>query len=198
MATVGFFKRIAVTIFLFGSINALYCQGTQNKDVFHFGIESQSNLDYGSKSFFTQIVLFPERKFSLNYSVGIGTTSENKLFMHFPLGAFFGGYLLVYSNGDNNDFFTALFILSIVVPESVSYNININEKLKVSPYVSFNSTDFYLRSDGEEKLKPTFGVGGKVTYSINKTLGCSFFAGSKLASASGWGVNAGASVAFRY
>lgn len=156
------------------------------------------NKEVNARTATAQLIMFPENKFSLLYSVGIGVTQENKFFAHFPLGCFFAGYLFGYSDGENNDLLTSLAILSVVIPEGICYNLNIGNQLRVSPYINFNSVEYYRVVGGDEKIKPSCELGSKISYFSKNNIGCSFFLGSKLLSASGLSVHAGASVFFCY
>ncbi len=162
------------------------------------GYDSYMNVDMSLWSGSIQYVLNPEDRWSWHYSVGFGATDNRKFYGHFPLGAFIGIYFLANSDGGANELLTTLAILSFIAPEGVSYNIKLNEKTKVSPYINFNSIEFYNNEKDEERIIPSFGVGTQVSYLVNPNFGISFGLGTKIVAAEGWGIQTGICVYYQY
>lgn len=162
------------------------------------GYDSYMNADMSLRSGSIQYVLNPEDRWSWYYSIGFGSTNNRKFYGHFPLGAFLGVYFLANSDGGSNELLTTLAVLSFIAPEGVSYNIKLNEKMKVSPFINFNSIEFYTNDKDEERIMPSFGVGTRVSYSFNPNFGVSFGLGAKIISAEGWGIQTGVCLYYQY
>jgi hypothetical protein len=189
---------------LFFGLTLLFLQATvgfsqsQPNQRICLGYDSYLNPNMSLKSGTLQYVLFPEDRWSLHYSLGFGATNNDKFYAHYPMGAFWGIYLLAFSDGGADELLTTLAVISFIIPEGVSYNININEKMKVSPYVNFNSMEFYYDKQDNEKIKPSFGLGSRVSYAFNPNFGVSFGLGAKIIAAEGWGIQTGVSLYYQY
>ncbi len=168
------------------------------KHRFGFGYDSYVNADLSLKSGYVHYVLNPEDRWSWHYSVSFGTTQNGKFYGHFPLGAFIGIYFLANSDGGSNELLTTLAVLSFIAPEGVSYNIPLNDKMKVSPYLNFNSIEFYHNDKDEERVMPSFGFGTRVSYLIHPNFGVSFGLGTKIIAAEGWGIQTGVGLFYQY
>lgn len=186
-----------IAIFSLVKVNSCFGQKSNNQQI-NLGFDSYLNPSLSLKSMNLQLVLFAEERWSIHYSLGFGVTNKQKFYAHYPMGAFWGIYLLANSNGGDNELITSLAVLSFLIPEGVSYNIKINNKLKASPYLNFNSMEYYTNQFGEEKIKPSLGIGSRISYSILPHLGCSFWLGGKILAAEGWGIQSGASIFYQY
>ncbi len=168
--------------------------------------ESQLNLGFDSflqselnfKSINAQLVIFPESKFSLLYSLGFGVTDHQKFYAHFPLGGFWGFYLMTLTDGMNLDFLTTLAVISLFIPEGVCYNIDVNEKMKVSPYINFNSNEMYFSQLDKLMLKPSLSLGSKFSYKLSSRFGTTFSIGGKILSANGFGIHSNVSMFYQF
>lgn len=175
------------------------CFSQRNKTQrIYLGYDSWVSPNKSLKSGNLQLTLFPEDKWSLNYSIGFGVSNNDNFYAHYPMGAFWGIYLLANSSGGSSDLLATLAVISFLIPEGVSYNIKVNDKLNVSPYLNFNSMEFYYNDLNEEKIKPSLGLGARISYSMNKHFGCSFGLGGKIISAEGWGIQSGVSLYYQY
>ncbi len=168
-------------------------QDKYSKQQINFGIDGCFLQEVTLKSVNLQLTLFPEEKFSFHYSIGFGT-ANNMFYAHYPLTGFWGAYLLGSLNSSDADFVTTIAVLSLIIPESVSYNIKIDDKMKISPYVSFNSHEFYYDDKQEAKLKASIGFGSRVSYKITSRFGFTFSTGVKFLYAEGMGLHTTGSI----
>ncbi len=167
------------------------------KQQINFGLDGCFLQEVTLKSVNLQWTMFPEEKFSFHYSIGFGT-ANNSFYAHYPLTGFWGAVLLARTNSSDADFVTSVAVLSLIIPESISYNIKIDEKMKISPYILFNSHEFYFDDNQEEKLKASIGFGTRVSYKITPYFGFTFSTGAKFLYAEGFGIHTTGSIFYQY
>ena len=120
----------------------------------------------------TNFTIFINEQWGLEYDFSIGATSDHKFYVHSPLGATAGIWLLTNIGEGGGDFFGILGILLIMLPEVISYSISMPEnsalKFKISP-LGFD----YLKKNGKEEIH--FSAVASIKYKINIS-GNTFFA----------------------
>ncbi|MFO7867693.1 MAG: hypothetical protein R6U95_00160 [Bacteroidales bacterium] len=113
----------------------------------------------------------------LNYSLRMGGSEENGFTLQAPLGILGGGFLFIGSLDEDNNNWGALAILSVIIPEGVSYNILIDYNSRFSPYINLLSMEFtknYIQPFYEigftfkeyvgEKMYAELNIGAKTIY----------------------------------
>lgn len=189
-------RQFLLAIFVLG-LNTSFIKAQNLTNQINIGYDVCMFQDFNFKSINLQYTLFPEKDFSLHYSLGFGT-SNNMFYAHYPLTSFWGVYLLGSIDNVDSDALTAIAILSVAIPESISYNIELNNKMTISPYVLFNSHEFYYNENKEEELRPSVGFGSRFSYKFTSNIGFTFTTGAKLLFDEGPGIHTSGSIYFRY
>lgn len=166
----GVFLLLLLSVFATNSIfaqdhieaNSLW----KNKAVVSASIQYQNlpdnwNITYygGSAEFFI------DRRLGLSGSLYYGKGSNNKDYIHFPLGgfiAFFIGFfldqLLDIIEKDTDDYLQEYGVL--LITENIHYNIPVSKKILISPYISLFGADGNIVKSGQE------GEGGLLSYGV--------------------------------
>lgn len=135
---------------------------------------------------------------NLRYSLGFGVNQNNKLYLHSPLTLPLGTILFFSGLGDNTNIISTLGIILIVIPEGVSFDIPVTDKLEISPFIDVNAGEFFLKTNNEFDFSLSGDAGASVQYSITDHFyGCSYISAGYMQS-HGISINGGFGVGFRF
>lgn len=136
-------------------------------------------------------------RFNLRYSLGFGILDNNKFYMHMPGLAPVGILALIY--GGDDEFFRYIGVILILLPEGISYDIPLNDKWELSPFININSAETYaygVNNYFRYKFSADGGIAAR--YYFNKKLYSQFYTSAKIIETRGWGVSAGVGIGFAW
>lgn len=106
----------------------------------------------------------------LNYRFGLGRTSDRKFYMRTTLGGATGGWLLGnVGDGIGSGFVEALGVILMLVPEGVSFDMDVGKTIKFRHYVNPLCADFIGNSNpADEEFLVTGSIGSSMRFPIAK------------------------------
>lgn len=138
---------------------------SQEKSNFRVAALSEiSNFNNGTlTSYGFSVEYFVHRNFSLNYQYTLGINQMNNTYIHYP-GGIAGlvemfrsdSYYLYSTSGD--DGWGYILLLSIILPEGVSFHTYPRNWLELAPFVNPFSTDFNILDNRRSTITLSVGM----------------------------------------
>jgi len=129
---------------------------------------------------------------NIHYSLGFGVRGNNKFYMHMPGLAPVGMLAFLAGLGNGGEFWRFVGIVLFILPEGISYDIPLNDKWEMSPFININSAETYAYGVNNNFRYKFSADGGIATrYYFNDKIFGQFYTSAKIIESKGWGASAG-------
>ena len=129
---------------------------------------------------------------NVHYSLGFGIRGNKKFYMHMPATAPLGMLAFIAGLGNGGEFWTIAGIILLVIPEGVSFDITLNDKWELSPFININSAETFTSGSTNEfnyHLSADAGLGTRFYFSDK--LFAHAYSSMKIIESKGLGVSGG-------
>lgn len=197
--TIKAMKNTGLLLFLIFSMSVMKSQDLKTyESLVDVGGDHIISDDLTATSLAVQLTFLPEKRFSFHYGIGIGVTQRNKFYAHIPAFTYWGASFLGEVSDEDGSWLGGFGILLMLIPEAVSVNFNLSDKVKLSPFIKLNSMEIYKHADGNYRQKPSLSSGVKLSYRIANRYGGFVYTAANLVASNGWGFQAGTGVRFYF
>lgn len=150
-------------------------------------------LSYSINPFYE---VYLDKHWNIHYSLGLGVCDNNKFYIHLsclaPLGILFLSDL-----DDSSDFIQYLGIILVLLPEGVSYDIPLNKKWVIAPFININSAECFMSSlKGDFNYLLSADAGITIRYYFSDKFYGQIYSSAKIISSKSWGINSGLGFGF--
>lgn len=204
-------KKLLIAIFFLLVVQNTYGQLTENK--FHlYGKASYGVMD-SSNYINTGIALefMINKRWGLNYNLEYKYKTDGYSHIHGSAGTlgapllFFLSFAIPKNENNNNpsdttksNFRPGLFIagiLTLIIPDGVSYHIPVKKNIDFSPYVNLLGVDYVFKKDYND-IFYSLSFGGRATFMLSDKITLNTFVETRKVARIGWGAGGGLGIGF--